>query len=94
MDSAGSTPDSYKLELPCPGEPPDPPDDRYKILFFLQDDVPCHKAEVVMNYLKQYENEFTIMDWLCNSPNLNTIENLQNLAESTPKRILCIIEHM
>ena len=28
MDSAGSTPDSYKLELPCPGEPPDPPDDR------------------------------------------------------------------
>jgi hypothetical protein len=28
MDSAGSTPDPYKLELPCPGEQPDPPDDR------------------------------------------------------------------
>ncbi len=33
----------------------------YKILF-LQDVVPCYKAVVVMNYLKQYENDFTIMD--------------------------------
>jgi hypothetical protein len=28
MDSAGSTPDSYKLELSWPGEPPVPTDDR------------------------------------------------------------------
>jgi transposase len=43
--------------------------------FFLQDGAPCHKAKVVMSYLKEYENEFTVMDWPGNSPDLNPIEN-------------------
>ena len=47
----------------------------HRIPFFLQDGAPCHKAKVVMNYLKEYENEFTIMDWPGNSPDLNPIEN-------------------
>jgi hypothetical protein len=64
MDSAGSTPDSYKFELSTIVLESHliPQMIGYKILCFLQDGVPCHKAEVVMNYLKQYENEFTIMD--------------------------------
>jgi hypothetical protein len=43
--------------------------------FFLQDGAPCHKARLVTNYLKQYENDFTVMDWPGNSPDLNPIEN-------------------
>jgi transposase len=43
--------------------------------FFLQDGAPCHKAKVVMNFLKESDNEFTVMDWPGNSPDLNPIEN-------------------
>ncbi len=32
---------------------------------------PCQQAKVVMNYLKLYENEFTVMNWPGNSPDLN-----------------------
>jgi transposase len=46
-----------------------------KTPYFLQDGAPCHKSKVVMNHLKQYEKEFTIMDWPGNSPDLNPIEN-------------------
>jgi transposase len=42
---------------------------------FLQDDTPCHKRKVVMNYLKESQVQFSIMDWPGNSPDLNPIEN-------------------
>ena len=41
---------------------------------FMQDNAPCHKAKVVMSYL--CEQEFGIMDWPPQSPDLNPIENL------------------
>ena len=41
---------------------------------FMQDNVPCHKAKVVMGYLS--EQDFEIMDWPPQSPGLNPIENL------------------
>ena len=41
---------------------------------FMQDNTPCHKAKVVMSYLS--EQDFEIMDWPPQSPNLNPIENL------------------
>ena len=38
--------------------------------YFMQDNVPCHKAKVVMSYLS--EQDFEIMDW----PQQSSIENL------------------
>ena len=37
-------------------------------------EAPCHKAKVVMSYLS--EQDFEIMDWPPQSPDLNPIENL------------------
>ena len=41
---------------------------------FMQVNAPCHKAKVVMSYLS--EQDFEIMDWPPQSPDLNPIENL------------------
>ena len=41
---------------------------------FMHDNAPCHKAKVVMSYLS--EQDFEIMDWPPQSPDLNPIENL------------------
>ena len=41
---------------------------------FMQDNAPCHKAKVVMSYLS--EQDFEIIDWPLQSPDLNPIENL------------------
>ena len=41
---------------------------------FMQDNAPCHKAKVVMSYLS--EQDFEIMDWPPQSPDLDPIENL------------------
>ena len=41
---------------------------------FMQDNAPCHKEKVVMSYLS--EQDFEIMDWPPQSPDLNPIENL------------------
>ena len=41
---------------------------------FMQDNAPCHKAKVVMNYLS--EQDFEIMDWPPLSPDLDPIKDL------------------
>ena len=41
---------------------------------FMQENAPCHKAKVVMSYFS--EQDFEIMDWPPQSPDLNPIENL------------------
>jgi hypothetical protein len=47
----------------------------HKTAYFLQDGAPCHKSKVVMSFLKQSQEEFSIIDWPGNSPDLNPIEN-------------------
>ena len=41
---------------------------------FMQDNAPYHKAKVIMSYLSM--QDFKIMDWPLQSPDLNPIENL------------------
>ena len=41
---------------------------------FKHDNAPCHKGKVVMSYLS--EQDFEIMDWTPQSPDLNPLENL------------------
>ena len=41
---------------------------------FMQDNVPCHKADPVLEFL--HKNHVSIMKWPPQSPNLNPLENL------------------
>ena len=52
---------------------------------FMQDNAPCYKAMVVMNFLKA-EN-VKVMDWPHHSPDLNPIYNVwKTLGESSKAR--------
>ena len=52
---------------------------------FMQDNAPCYKAKSVMSYLQQ--QDFEIMDWPAQSPDLNPIENLwKTLGEKVMAR--------
>ncbi len=46
-----------------------------RMAFFLKDGACCLKSKMVMTFLKQSEKEFSIIDWLWNSPDLNPINN-------------------
>ena len=41
---------------------------------FMQDNAKCHKANEVLEFLK--ENNIPIMEWPAQSPNLNPLENI------------------
>ena len=41
--------------------------------FFMHDGAPCHTAGVVRDFLE--DHHVPLLDWPCNSPDLNPIEN-------------------
>ncbi len=45
----------------------------HRTMVFLQDSTPCHKSKLVMNYLKESQQQLSIMDWPSNSFDLNRI---------------------
>uniref|UniRef100_A0AAY5KJH2 Transposase Tc1-like domain-containing protein n=1 Tax=Esox lucius TaxID=8010 RepID=A0AAY5KJH2_ESOLU len=42
--------------------------------YFQQDNAPCHKARIISNWFLEHDNEFTVLKWPPQSPDLNPIE--------------------
>ncbi len=42
--------------------------------YFQQDNAPCHKAQIISDWFLEHDNEFTLLKWPPQSPDLNPIE--------------------
>ncbi|GBM44521.1 Transposable element Tc1 transposase [Araneus ventricosus] len=48
---------------------------------FQQDNAPCHKARIVLEWFEEHTEEFHLMSWPSNSPNLNPMEHIWDVME-------------
>ncbi|GBN78056.1 hypothetical protein AVEN_220739-1 [Araneus ventricosus] len=48
---------------------------------FQQDTAPCHKARIVMEWFEEHTDEFHLMSWPPNSPDLNPMEHIWDVME-------------
>ncbi len=50
-------------------------------VYFQQDNAPCHKAQIISDWFLEHDNEFTLLKWPPQAPDLNLIEHLLDVVE-------------
>ncbi len=55
---------------------------------FQQDNAPCHKAQIISDWFLEHDNEFALLKWPLQSPDLNPIEHIWDVVE----REICIMD--
>ncbi len=51
------------------------------LMYFQQDNAPCHKAQIISDWFLEHDNEFTLLKCSPQSPDLNPIEHLWHVVE-------------
>ncbi len=49
--------------------------------YFQQDNAPCHKAQIILDWFLEHDNEFTLLKCPPQSPDLNPIKHLWDVVE-------------
>uniref|UniRef100_A0A9J8APT3 Transposase Tc1-like domain-containing protein n=1 Tax=Cyprinus carpio carpio TaxID=630221 RepID=A0A9J8APT3_CYPCA len=49
--------------------------------YFQQYNAPCHKAQIILDWFLEHDNEFTLLKWPPQSPDLKQIEQLWDVVE-------------